>query len=296
MAERETRRQRQERIKREGTLHQQVRGHQRWHRMAVTTGVALLVAIGVVGGGVIYNHIDQSTSYTITAVEGIPLIQKALETEGAAYDPQEKDSWDKAEQAKQKLPTDSIQKTVDTRLDLLRETMHASKNPYFSSTAQYFDDLIARGTLYPKILTDAPSHSTVATTGIEISNKQLILSLDISVPGIINNPLWETAIYFVHERKHMEDFLAIDSQNLNLSDDERRRVFKNLMGTRERKLSVEVPAYAEQIKAFLRFSALVGLDTNNTSLLSMTAQYLKAGRDYKNPKFFAYLVERGLVN
>lgn len=293
MAERGSRAERRRRERSQGT--REPRGHQRWPKWIVATGTALLLTVSIVGGGVVYHQIDQNTPYTITEVEGIPLIQKALQEEGVAFNPQEKDLWDKAELEKQKLPTDTLATTVDSRLDLLRKTMYASKNDFFTSTAQYLDDLLAKGVLYPRILTN-PQDSTVAAVGADIIDGKLILDLNVSVTGIRDLPLWESAFFLVHERKHMEQFLAWDSQNQTLSNIQKESALAALKSTREKALEIETPAYAEQIKAFLRYSALTGLNPNNRSMLPLTAQFLKADQDHTHPKFSAYLVERRLIH
>lgn len=296
MNERETKRQRQERIRSERQAQvQHARGRQRWPKWAIVTGTALLLTVGIVGGTV-YHYIDQGNPYSISANEGVPLVQQALTQEGVSFDSQEKDLWEKAEIRKKDLPTDTIANIVDTRLNLLRETMHASKVSDFKSTAERFDELISKDILHPRILTNAPFHSTKATTGVEITEGKITLELSISVADIQQQPLWATAIDFVHERKHIEDFLAFDSKNEGLTDDQRRAALKDLMGTTRKNLDVEAPAYAEQIKAFLRFSALTGLNTSDTLFLPMTAQYVRVNKDYHHPKFEAYLVTRHLVD
>lgn len=270
------------------------RGHQRWltrTRLSIIL-VAALIAAGIGGG---YYYYDQNTPYSISAAEGIPLVRNALDAESVSFDPEEKDLWEKAEQEKQKLPTDTLQLTVDTRLNLLRKTMLASRNPFFSSTAQYLDNLIQQGTLAPRILTDA-KHSTAAATGVDIINGKLFLSLNIPVTTLRDDPLLYSALYLVHERRHMEDFLAVDVQNQNLSEAQRINALKALRGTREKDLKFEAPAYAEQAKAFLRVSTLTGLNTNDTRQLPLAAHLLKVDNNPMHPKFLAYLVKMGYVD
>lgn len=270
------------------------RGHQRWltrTRLSIVLAAALIAA--GIGGG--YYYYDQNTPYSISASEGIPQVQSALDVEGVSFDSQEKDLWEKAEQEKQGLPTDTLQLTVDTRLNLLRKTMLASKNPFFSSTAQYLDNLIQQRVLATRILTDA-KRSTTAETSADIINGKLFLSLNIPVTTIRDDPLLYSALYLVHERKHMEDYQAVDAKNQNLSDAQRINALKGLRGTREKDLKFEAPAYAEQARAFLRASALGGLNTDDTRQLPLAAHLLRVDNNPMNPKFLAYLVKMGYVD
>ena len=274
MAERETRAERR-RINRE-----QPQGRQRWIKPLIGVGTAFLIATG----GASYYYIDQHSPYVISSEQRIPLVKAAIEAEGIGFSFKEKDLWEKAANS------------IDTRLNLLKETMYASEVSDFKPTAERFDELISKGILSLRILTNAPSGSTKATTGVEVTEGKITLELSASVAYIQQQPLWATAIDFVHERKHIEDFLAFDSKNQELTDDQRRAALKDLMGTTRKNLDIEAPAYAEQIKAFLRFSALTGLNTSDTLFLPMTAQYVRVNNNYHHPKFEAYLVTGGYIH
>lgn len=260
-------------------------------KLAVFASLALILATGVVGTAYC---IDQRQPYTISQTEETYLIDQAINTQEITFDPSEVALWEKAEKDASNIPTDNLDTYNSQKLGLVKQAMIESHNPLFKPAIDDITDLIEHQTLRiivsPQItsLTRNANAGMVTTADIG-AGQRLDLGLHIPILVLIESSPLETALYFVHERTHMRQYIALDNANLHLSGQERRRALTTTNNTKDKSVEMEAEAYGEQAKAFIISKGQTGFNTIRPEEPTAAAHLIKSNNDSKATKFRAFI-------
>lgn len=276
----------------------QPKGRNRFFKRVALFATGALLITGI-GGGLYYK--DQTTPYTVSETDILPLFNSATENHSFLFDQREKDLWDKAENDASSLDEKDLNSFNDLKLNIVRETMEKSHNPMFKASIDRISELIESSTLTIVILPDIPYstdrfYSAMLTAADIGKNNELTLGLQIPFPVLKEASPLKIANQLVHEEKHMTQYQELDNTNRGQTANDRRKAIRESNRTREKFLRVEAEAYGAQMQASIIANIQTRARFQTMQDFYMMAHFIKGGEDWRNPKFQAFLAQNRLVN
>lgn len=269
MAERETRRQRRERIREEKRIiSQQTRGRQRWQRRIVAVGTAIIIAVG--GGIGVHQYLqnqEQAELFKEDEKSAQTLIQQEIERLGIQKSQKEIDLWGRVE-SELRLAREANALSAVKKLNVISQAMLESENPYFIDAINFVQDQYNQGNLGtgidPTPINRQTATYSVINSGAEIINGEFKITLKANAEAMLERGSIDIAASQTHEKEHLNNTLQTDTPHLNAQqryDIQARRFFN-----REEHVAEEARGYMKQAQAIIYY---LGLTTDPEHLIDV---------------------------
>lgn len=291
MAERETRRQRQERLRSEGDIPvpQLPKGRTKWPSVTIAIGTALLIAASAGGVG-IYYHLQPQEQVEVV-VDNQALLEGEIKRLGIEKSQKEIELWGKVDDdIKKHIEQNTF--TTAKKLSLITEAMQESENPYFSNAGKFFQDQFNQGNLGTRITQTPigrPSSSSftylIVTEPIIIQDK-LIIGLEADAEEMMKAKPVEIATFITHEMEHGQNLFETDRPVANKTASERLENQRKRIKDVQELIAEEARGYMKQMKSIIYH---LGLTVNDDQFMRGLATNFTRDDGIKN------LVDRSIL-
>lgn len=301
MAERETRRQRQERRREEQRLRQeQERGRQRWQKGLVAVGTVLVVAVSGSYGISQFLQSQEPAAVQIDEVRAEQEVRQEIERLGIQKSAKEIELWQQMQLASQ---SQREFLTASSKLNYVISAMQHSENPYFQETAQSMQQMVKEGIVYPQIIPLPPgmryllqeTQAGIISTGLQlVDGKPVIVQTAYHEVILEANPE-QIALVLVHEIKHAKNIRRRDEQNLHLTPQERISSYINTMIQADNFIQEEASGVMEQSLAAIYHIGLTDRSFRGREVYASDYQELamaiRSGIQEDNPLWKDYIAK-----
>lgn len=308
MAERETRRQRQEKIRVERRLRrEQARGRQRWQKGLVAVGAAFVIAVG--GGYGIYQFVQQQEQIEVVPDENQDLvfIQQEIKRLGIEKSQKEIDLWGRVE-SELKSARDSNTLSAAKKLNIISRAMLESENPYFRDTMNFIQDQYNQGNLGtgidPAPVNRQASTYSVINSGVEVINGEFKMTLIANAEAMLERGTIDIAASQTHEKEHLKNTLQTDSPSL--SAQQRYDIQARRFLDRKEHVTEEARGYMKQAQAIIyhlglttdpeQLTGVIKLAFREYYTQKLVVNSIKANNNPDDPGWKEFIEREGLAN